>query len=239
MEVPRVFVSRRSRRRTLLYTLALLVGGGLVLLATRTVAPQLGDPGALRATIRGFGVWAPVAFVVLQAAQVVVAPIPGQVFGFASGYLFGALLGTAYSVLGAAIGSAVVFVLTRRYGRTYTERVVVPETLARFDGVAGDRGLATLFVCFLVPGLPDDVLCFVGGLTDIDLRKLIAIAVVGRFPGFLLVNLAGAQVAAQRHVEAGVVLLALFALSGIGYLWRDAILGRLQWWGGDAVPPTG
>lgn len=230
MPAPRVFVSKRSRRRTLAYALALLAVGVLALVGVRELAPQLADPRGLREYVRSFGVWAPVAFVCLQAAQVIVAPIPGQVFGFASGYLFGALAGTAYSVLGAAIGSTAVFVLVRRYGRTYAERVIVPETLARFDELAEERGLTTLFLCFLIPGLPDDVICFVGGLTDIDLKKLIAIAVVGRFPGFLLVNLAGAEVAAARHFEAAVVLLALLALSAIGYRWRDAILDRLRNW---------
>lgn len=104
MQGPRVFVSKRSRRRAVLYLLALLVVSAVVLLGVRELAPHLADPRGLRAYVRSFGVWAPVAFVFLQAAQVVFAPIPGQVFGFASGYLFGALAGTAYSVLGAAIG---------------------------------------------------------------------------------------------------------------------------------------
>ncbi|MEF8827066.1 MAG: hypothetical protein V5A34_11250 [Halapricum sp.] len=48
---------------------------------------------------------APLAFVLLQAVQVVIAPIPGQVLALASGWLFGLVWGTVYSIIGATLGS--------------------------------------------------------------------------------------------------------------------------------------
>lgn len=47
------------------------------------------DPERLGAVLSGFGPFAPLAFVALQAAQVLVAPIPGPALALASGYLFG------------------------------------------------------------------------------------------------------------------------------------------------------
>jgi hypothetical protein len=152
----KLFATPTHRNRTVV-RVALLVGlfAG-VTLAVRAVAPDLLDPLALRTFVLGFGSLAPVVFVLLQATQVVVAPVPGQLVGLVGGYLFGPIRGTAFSLLGVALGSTVVFVLSRRYGRPYVERMIVPETVAEFDEFVESAGLPGLFLVFLIPGLPDE-----------------------------------------------------------------------------------
>jgi uncharacterized membrane protein YdjX (TVP38/TMEM64 family) len=224
----KLFASRAHRDRTLLRVGALVLALVTVGAGVRLFAPTLFDPLALRALVLSFGPLAPVAFVLLQAVQVVVAPVPGQVVGLVGGYLFGAVLGTLLSLLGVAIGSTVVFVLSRRYGRPYVERWIVPETLDRFDDLVERAGLPGLFVVFFVPGLPDDAICFLAGLTTIPVRKLVAVAVVGRAPGFLLVAVAGADLAAGRLSAALWLLAALTAASLAGYLYREQIVAALS-----------
>lgn len=223
-EPARVFVSRRTRRSALAWALGLCVVLGLGYLALGRFAPLLTDPAALRAFVRGFGVWAPLAFVAIQAAQVVVAPIPGQLTGFAAGYVFGAVAGSVYSLVGITIGSTVAFWLSRRLGRPYVERVVTPETLDRFDDLAERNAAAGLFLAFLVPGLPDDAICFVGGLTDLPLWRLVLVAVAGRAPGFVLMAVAGARLASEQVVDAALLVLTLTALAVVGYLSRDRLV---------------
>jgi uncharacterized membrane protein YdjX (TVP38/TMEM64 family) len=205
--------------------LALLLAAGYLL--GRQYVPVLTDPVALRALVGEFGPWAPAAFVLLQAAQVVAAPIPGQVLGFVGGYLFGTVAGTVYSLLGVTIGSAIAFGLSRRFGRPYVERVVTADTLDRFDDFAAGNAPFALFVAFLVPGLPDDAICFVAGLTDVPLWKLVAIAVVGRTPGFLLAALVGSETATGGYAVATLVTAVLVVLSVLGYLGRDRIVAWL------------
>jgi uncharacterized membrane protein YdjX (TVP38/TMEM64 family) len=223
-----VFTSARSRRTTLVYFLlgsvAVLGGSALV----HRQLPHLTNPAVLQRYVGQFGRFAPAVFVGLHASQIVVAPIPGQVLAFAAGYLFGPVYGTLYSALGAAIGSYVAFSLSRRFGRPYVERVIAAETLDEFDAVVEERGLFALFVVFLLPGLPDDVVCFAGGLTELDVRKMVVVSVAGRLPGYFVITLAGAQVAAEEFVEAGVIVAVLLALSAVGYLKRDALLTWLR-----------
>jgi uncharacterized membrane protein YdjX (TVP38/TMEM64 family) len=219
----RVFASEGARGRAL-SVLVVAVGAFLLLgVLVRRYAPWFFDPVAARAWIRTFGSLAPLAFVLLQAAQVVVAPVPGQVLGVASGYLFGALWGTVYSVAGTAVGSLVAFWLSRRFGRPFVERVLDPEALELFDDFSHEHGIGALFLVFLVPGLPDDAVCFVAGLTEFRLRTLVVVAAVGRFPGFLLANLVGAELAAAQYVEAAILVLALVVASVVGYLARDDV----------------
>jgi uncharacterized membrane protein YdjX (TVP38/TMEM64 family) len=224
----KLFATPAHRNRTLVRVgllVAFLVG---TTVAVRVAAPELLDPRALRAFVLGFGPFAPVVFVFLQATQVVVAPIPGQVVGLVGGYLFGPVWGTAYSLLGVAVGSTVVFVLSRRYGRPYVERFIVPETVAEFDDLVDSGGLVGLFLVFLIPGLPDDAVCFLAGLTRIPVSKLVLVAVVGRAPGFLLVAVVGADLAAGRASAALWLLGAVSALSLVTYLFRDRIVAGLH-----------
>ncbi|WP_255197046.1 TVP38/TMEM64 family protein [Halorarius litoreus] len=226
-----VFVSRRARRTTLVWVAVLVVLFAVGVLLGRRYAPVVTDPVTLRALVSGFGPWAPLAFVLLQAAQVVAAPIPGQVLGFVGGYLFGTLHGALYSLLGVSLGSALAFALSRRYGRPYVERVLTAETLERFDDVAAENATFALFVAFLVPGLPDDALCFVAGLTEVPLWKLVAIAVVGRGPAFLLAAFVGSETATGGYAAATLVTAALVVLSVAGFLARDRITA---WLGGPS-----
>lgn len=222
-----IFVSRRARRTTVAWIAALAALFLVGYLLSRLYAPGLADPDRLRAAILELGPWAPVGFVLLQAAQVVVAPVPGQVLGFVGGYLFGALHGTLYSLAGVTLGSAIVFWLARRFGRPYVERVVEPATVARVDGFLHRNAALALFVAFLLPGLPDDAICFVGGLSDLPLWKLVALAVVGRAPGFFLMSIAGAEAATGATATAAALLVVLGGLSIAGYLARDRIAAWL------------
>nr|WP_264474952.1 TVP38/TMEM64 family protein [Salinirubrum litoreum] len=223
-----MFATPTHRNRTLSRVGLLVVLFAGATLALRVVAPELLDPSALRAFVLGFGSLAPVVFVLLQATQVVVAPIPGQIVGLVGGYLFGPVWGTVYSLLGVALGSTVVFVLSRRYGRPYVERMIVPETVAEFDDLVDSAGLPGLFLVFLIPGLPDDAVCFLAGLTRIPIRRLVAVAVVGRAPGFLLVAVAGADLAAGRATAALWLLGAVSVVSLFSYLYRDRIVAGLR-----------
>jgi uncharacterized membrane protein YdjX (TVP38/TMEM64 family) len=209
--------------------LAVVVAVGVVLLVVvPDPAATLSDPERLREWLRDIGPWGPVAFVLLQAVQVVVAPIPGHVLGLASGYVFGTVLGTLYSLFGAAIGTSVAIAVARRYGRPLVDRLVPSHYVAEFSDLTRRRGLAALFVVFLVPGLPDDVVCFVAGIADIDIRKAVAVSVVGRAPGFYLVNLAGAEYAAGRTTSTATVVAAVVVVALLVAWRREALLAWLS-----------
>jgi uncharacterized membrane protein YdjX (TVP38/TMEM64 family) len=216
---------------------ALLVAAGVVVggrgassAVERSVAslPPVTDLMALRAWLLSFGPWAPVAFVALQAAQVVLAPIPGHALGLVSGYLFGALPGTVYSLVGAGVGTYLAVVLARRLGRPFVTRFVAPERITRYDDIARRRGLTALFVVFLIPGLPADTLCLVAGLTPLPTRKVVAVSVVARAPGYYLVNLAGAGAAAGAYTQTGVVLAVLLVVAAVAIVRRESLVAWLQ-----------
>ncbi|PSH01044.1 MAG: TVP38/TMEM64 family protein, partial [Nanohaloarchaea archaeon SW_7_46_7] len=128
-------------------------------------------------------------------SQVVIAPIPGPVPGAAAGYAFGVFWGTIYGFTGLAIGSTAAILGAKIYGRPFVEDVIADETMDKFDYLADEHGFLPFFLLFLLPGFPDDAICFLAGLTDIDTKKLILMASFGRVPGLLSLTVFGNSMA--------------------------------------------
>jgi uncharacterized membrane protein YdjX (TVP38/TMEM64 family) len=183
------------------------------------------------AAVRSASGWGPIVIIGLTVAQIVAAPIPGQAINFVAGYLYGFWLGAFWSWVGTVLGSALVMALARWVGRPLVTRLVSPDLLVKLDRLAASRGLWFFFLVFLIPGLPDDAVCFLAGLTPLPLPALIVAAAIGRMPGIMGAAWAGAY--AGRLPWQGWVVLGGLALLGAVIAWRwgdriqDAILRRL------------
>lgn len=219
----KVFASAEDRKRTLVYALLLLAGFAILYVAVRRYAPFVFHPTELRTWIEQFGPFAPLVFIVAQAVQVIVAPVPGQVAALVGGYLFGPVEGTIYSMTGVMIGSAIAFSLSKRFGRPAVERLVHEDLIERFDGFVDQVGLPGLFIFVVIPGLPDDAICFLAGLTRFRLLTFLVVLALGRTPAYVLTNYAGGSFAAGRTVQGIVLLAIVVAASVLAYLNRDAI----------------
>jgi uncharacterized membrane protein YdjX (TVP38/TMEM64 family) len=219
----RVFSSRADRRRGIAAAIGVAVlGVGLYVFVSR-YAGFITDRQALQAWLDGFGIFAPVVFVGIQALQVIVAPIPGQVVAVVAGYLFGSFWGTVYSLTGVLIGSAIAFSLSKRFGRSFVESVLHEDVVARFDGFVETVGVPGLFAFVVVPGLPDDAICFLSGLTKWSLPTFIGVIAVGRLPAYVLAVYAGGEIANGRFLSAIALLALIVVASAVGYYKQDAV----------------
>jgi len=141
------------------------------------------DRERIQAWVAGFGAWAPLVSVALNVAQVLLAPIPGQFVGITNGYLYGIWLGTLYSMAGLLLGTTLAMALGRWFGRPLVERLVKPETLDRWDRIADRQGPLFFFLVFLFPFVPDDISCFLIGLSPLPIPRMVVMATLGRLPG--------------------------------------------------------
>ena len=195
----------------------LLVGAGAALWYWREPLWALfGNQAAVQEWVASFGPWGPLVSVGLNAAQVLLAPVPGQIIGLINGYLYGVGLGTLYSMLGLLLGSATAMALGRYFGRPLVERLVSPATLAKWDRIAANRGLLFFFLVFLIPGLPDDIVCFVVGLSPLSIARVVALAMIGRLPGVFVSSWVGAR-ATDLPLWAWIPLIA--GTAGLAWLF--------------------
>jgi uncharacterized membrane protein YdjX (TVP38/TMEM64 family) len=172
-------------------------------------------PKRLEEFVASRGAYAGVVFVALQALQVIVAPIPGEVTGFVGGFLFGNVLGTILSTLGLTLGSLAAFGVARWFGMRLVEKVVKKQYRDRFDHFATHKGLYIVFVLFLIPGFPKDSLCYLLGLTHMKIVTFTLMNIFGRLPGTLLLTMQGTAVSNEKY-KAFFILLGVSLVMVVG-----------------------
>jgi len=183
----------------------------------------LGEADSIRHFILSFGPWAPVAFIFLQAFQVVFSPIPGEATGLIGGFLFGVWKGFIYSTIGLTIGSVGAFFIARQFRHFVYNRLKDSKTYQKFNHLVDHQGLFLSFILFLLPGFPKDFLCYILGLSRMPWQAFLLVVAVGRMPGTLLLTLHGAKIYQQDFW--GLALIAAIALMLVvpAWYWRDAI----------------
>lgn len=177
--------------------------------------------------VRGSGVLAPVIYILLEIAQTIIAPIPGNIVGFIGGYIFG-WWGVLWTVIGSGLGFLLVFWLSRRFGRPFVEKFVKKELLQKFDFVFGEHGAFILFMIFLIPGLPDDIVCYLAGLTEIPIKKLMIMIMLGRLPSIVVTNYLGVGLESGNLVGVTAIAVITVVILGIIYWQQETILKLLK-----------
>jgi hypothetical protein len=109
------------------------------------------------------------------------------------------------------------------YGRSLLVAHFDESTVQRFDRFGAENGPAALFVFFLLPTFPDDLLCAVAGLWNLRPRTFVALLVVGLAPPFFVAAFLGSSVQSGAHFRASVGLTALGLLVFVVYVLRNRI----------------
>lgn len=183
----------------------------------------------LRAWIRRWGAWAPIVFVAIQAIQVIVFVIPGEVPQIAGGYLFGVWYGSLLSVTGILIGSTAAFFLGRALGTPFVEALFPRDQVQRVRTLlVSERARIIFFLLFLIPGIPKDILCYVAGATPLGFPYFIAMSTLGRLPGIVVSSIIGNAAAANRWVLTAIVSAAAVAIFAAGFFLRARIQGWVE-----------
>lgn len=202
---------------------SLLILAALVILTVifwDPILSLLSNTERVRDFVDEAGVWGALVFIGIQFLQVLIAPIPGQVVGVAAGASFGTWLGTLYALIGSLLGMWTVFVIARRLGRPFVERFIKPDLLDKFDYLTKNRGAVVFFFIILFPVFPDDIICYLVGLSKIPIRTLLIAGMLGRIPGTIGSALIGDGVAGDSiQLAVGVVIVMVLALA-IGYWQR-------------------
>ena len=123
---------------------------------------------ALRKYVESYGKNAVWIFIVLQFLQVVVLPIPAVITVAAGVLLFGAFKSAVYSCIGIIVGSFVAFFIGKVFGYKVAKWLVGKENLDKWLNVIKGKDKIILTFMFLFPFFPDDVLCFVAGITTMS-----------------------------------------------------------------------
>ena len=134
----------------------------------------------LRRFIAEKGRFAAIVFLLIQFAQVVILPIPSVITTGAGVACFGLWKGALFSFIGIWIGSLVAFYIGRKLGYSAAAWVVGKDSLDLWlEKIKGKDKLLLTFM-FVMPFFPDDLLCFVAGLSTMTDRYFFIMITVVR-----------------------------------------------------------
>lgn len=172
------------------------------------------------------GPYSSAVFILLQALQVIAAPIPGELTGVAGGYVYGQVFGFVLSTVGLTLGSWVAFELSSILGRPFVRRFVSKEALEKFDFVTTNTGTLLCFLLFVFPGFPKDYVCYLLGLSRMRLNRFLIVSTIGRLPGTYLLTVQGASLRSQDYTTAFAIAAISAVILLLAYLYRAQLF---QW----------
>ena len=226
-------VSRLNKRDHVWFRLFLFVVilGGLALALYETGWIRLFcSKQRLMVFLQSLGPWGFAGLAVLQALQVIVAPIPGEVTGLLGGFLYGPFWGTILSTIGLTVGSYVAFALARFLGRPLVAKFVPEPALKRFCYLLHQKGAFLVFLLFLIPGIPKDYLCYILGLGQLSTLEFIAIGGVGRLFGTILLSFGGNFIRLEQYGRFVILLGAALIVVSAALVYKDRLERLLLEW---------
>lgn len=221
------------RRRRIVSIVSLIILIAFFAVITFTLGKPLlefsSHPEEFRQWIDQQGAWGRFTLIGMMVLQVVVAIIPGEIIEIGAGYAFGAWEGTLLVLIGAAIGSAIIFLLTKKLGVRMVEAFISREKIneLRFINTEKKRNLF-IFICFFIPGTPKDLLTYFIGLTPMKLHTFLLISSFARIPSVITSTIGGHALGMQDYTFAIIVFAVTVAISGLGLLLYNWIVKKKQ-----------
>jgi uncharacterized membrane protein YdjX (TVP38/TMEM64 family) len=200
----------------------------LCVLVWHDLPPEWLDSRWLEAWIKGMGILAPLAYILLRAVAIVLTVVPNAPLDVAGGVLFGPFVGTVYSLIGSETGAIACYILAHALGREAITRLLHREIA--FSGHFPQRQLAYIVLfARLDPVFSFALVSYGAGLTGMPLRAFALATLIGMTPGTILLNYYGKTfftgVSMMQQIILGLAMVALLLAIPV-WIRRN----RPQWW---------
>lgn len=209
----------------LLAILIAVIGITLLFMPFFHTISQPENQAKLEAWIASLGVRGWLLFLGLQMIQIIIAFIPGEPVQLMAGVIYGTWGGMLTCLLGSVLASAIVFFTVRKGGERLVQRLFGRNKLEEFAFLRDSRRIEMItLILFLIPGMPKDLLTYLGGLTRISPWKFLAIANLARVPALAASTLMGASASrGNLALTAGLALGAVVAAI-VGVIYRSKLM---------------
>jgi len=176
------------------------------------------DTDKFKDWLDSFGTKGKIVFVTIRALQTVVKFIPAEPLEIGSGFAYGTFGGMFYCMLGTFIGSMIIIVLTKIFGVKIVNVFVSQEQINSLRFLQNKSKLSiTLFILYLIPGTPKDIITYLIGLTDYSMVKFMLLTSFARIPSIITSTIVGSALEQKSYalsigVFVGTALLGLIGL---------------------------
>ncbi len=139
------------------------------------------NPKVLSHLIKDHIILGSVLFFLMQIIQVVIPIIPGGVTTVVGFLTFGPFLGFLLNFFGIIIGSCLLFLLVRRFGRPFILLFIDEKKMDTYDHKISSKTYETIFILNMIsPIAPADIMIMITGLSRISFRRFLTIIAICR-----------------------------------------------------------
>ena len=135
----------------------------------------------------------------LQFAQIFLPILPGEPIEILSGMCYGWFWGTVFLIISTGIISACIYILVKMLGKNFVKFFCGEEKIEKIENSELFKNPHKIehlmLILFLIPGVPKDILVYIGGLLPIKPARFLLIATFARFPSIISSTLAGDKIA--------------------------------------------
>lgn len=177
------------------------------------------------AWVQSKGLWGVLVFLALEIFQIVVAVVPGEPVQLMAGALFGSIGGMLICLAGILLGSAFIYAAVKLLGA----KAIPAATLHKYRFLQDEaRTRSALYLLFFLPGLPKDMLTYLGPFLPIGMGEFLFVCTLARIPCLLASTVAGASLA-DGNLWLPVVIFFVAGAVGLYCIRReDKILAWLH-----------
>lgn len=150
-------------------------------------------------------------YIGIQMVQIIISIIPGQFFNLAAGWLYTFLPALLFSIIGAILGTVISFFLARWLGSDFVHLFFGKEKTQEYiQKLNSKRAYMIVFLIYLIPGIPKDVVSYAAGVSDMKFKPFILLSLIGRLPGMMCSIMIGSMWNKQEYI--GMIILCVLAV---------------------------
>jgi len=179
---------------------------------------QLYDINKLRSIIGNNKIIAPFIFLILCTVRPLLL-LPVGIFSTLGGLMFGALLGTFYTLVGSILGSIIAYFLAKKFGKDLVDRLLKGR-YSRIKINSKENGFIITFILRVVPILPFDAVSYICGISNITFKDYLLGTIIGIIPGTFIYSYFGSSLKNIRSKEFYIAILLLLLLSLIPFIYK-------------------
>jgi uncharacterized membrane protein YdjX (TVP38/TMEM64 family) len=162
----------------------------------------------------------------IQMLQIVIVFIPGGPVELLAGAAYGGLGGLAICLAGCAAATALIFSVVRKFGSPFIDLFFSRKKTTKYAFLRDTRRLSlVVFMLFLIPGVPKDLLTYIVPLSGIGLARFVLISCLARTPAIFASTLMGASMIEGRWLLFLLIFLPIAAAGVLGLLFGERITG--------------
>lgn len=179
---------------------------------------------AIQEKVDSLGIFAPLAYILMETTHIVLAFIPGGPVEIIGGVLFGAFWGVILCEAGILIATTIIYYLVRKFGKPLVNTFVSEEKFKKFRFLQDEKKLELItFVLCLIPGTPKDVITYVVSLTKIKPSRMIPLVTIARVPSLVSSAMMGATLSQGKLLITGIIFIITVAIGVAGIFINNKV----------------